>query len=120
MEKNYQIQVSVINYDSPNTTVNKMVTSEELEKFRPIIKVINNNTGADGYKHNWNWFDHLPETWNGNDYVLDTQRIKREFNKYFGAWFTPNDIVTFFKKFTPNGGDGISVIRLFEVKEINF
>ena len=65
MNPKFQLQISIVNYSESNRTINREVTLEEIAEFSPLFKavVLNGNVTT------WNWWNHLPDTWNGEKYV---------------------------------------------------
>jgi hypothetical protein len=76
----------------------------------------------------WNWFTNLPTKWDGNQYVLDVWRLEHDFKEKWGfnyvdactdeSFGPTNFIKEFFLKFTPDGADSITDIKVFKMVEI--
>lgn len=115
MNMKYQIQIKTHNYNRGSSTITKDITSEDLENFKELIKTINLNSN----KNTWNWFDIIPKKWDGNKYVIDVWKICSHIKEKFEYTVTDvNLIIDFFNKFTHNGCDGISNIKIFKVEEL--
>jgi hypothetical protein len=113
MKTGFQIQVACHNYETGNTTYNNEVVLTDLEKFKDLIKAINTQS-----KTTWNWFDRLPDKWNGERYVRDYWMINRKMKENFGQEFDAHLVEEFYKRFTPRGGDRIESVKLYKVEEI--
>lgn len=111
-----QAHIKLINYEKDSYTKTININLLDLQKYKDIILLINK------YKGNpWNWFDHLPEHWNQDKqaYELDKWGIDYKFRNFFKEKIDTDIIIDFFKKFTPNGADGIENIKIYQVEEIN-
>ena len=118
MEKNYKVIITLCNWDSGNVARTTDITEDELNKFRPAMKAINDKCPS----NTWNWFDHLPEIWNGDSkkYEYDKWGIEDSFDSWFGSGtgLTADDVIAFYKKFTPHGADGIEKIEVLRYEYV--
>lgn len=110
----FQIQININNYNESNRTVARKVKLEELEEFKEIIKAINLNLNVT----TWNWFNRLPDTWNGEKYVDNNYIIGKHFEENFGVAVQVDMIKKFFRKFNLYG-DRIDSIKLYKIEEVN-
>ena len=115
MKTEFQIQIKTYNWEGGSPTITKEISLNDLTKFSNLAEMINKNPG----KKNCNWFDHLPTTWDGNKYVLDTWRLCKHMEEHFDYKVEDINLVKeFFLRFTPYGCDGIEWIKFFKVEEI--
>lgn len=112
----FLIEIDVTNYDKDNCKMSRSITLDEISEYKFLIKVINKNSG----NKTWNWFECLPEKWDGEKYIDDDWLISHRFNENFQYNLPDKLIKKFFKKFTPNGADRINYIKLYKVEEIFF
>jgi len=110
----FQIQIKIRNWHNGSKTVSKKISLTDIQKYADLIKIINKNEN----NFTWNWWSGLPELWTGGDYEVDVDRIKGEFKERFNSDISPFEIIDFYNKFTPNGGDAIDCIKIFKVEEI--
>lgn len=118
-----KIEIKVYSFDNGVKSYVNDFSENDLNKFMPFIKKLKENL-----KHTyWNWFDHLPMTWDGNNYVLDTSYLKTKFEENFGFNFEDyssdtfgsiNFFKEFFLRFTPDGADMIEEIHIYKIEEI--
>jgi len=111
-----QAHIKILNYDKDSYTKTVDINLLDLQKYKDIIILINN------YKGNvWNWFDRLPDHWNQKkeEYELDKWSIDYKFKETFKESIDTDIIIDFFKKFTPNGANGIGTIKIYQIEEIN-
>ena len=113
MKTGFQIQVACHNYETGDTTYNKEVTLTDLERFKDLIHVINTQS-----KTTWNWFDRLPDKWDGEKFVRDYWLLNHKMKEKFGQEFDTGLVEEFFKRFTPRGGERIDSIKIYKVEEI--
>lgn len=118
MNTKYQIQIKRGTWSNGTTVITKSITLEEIDKYKELIQVINNNAN-----HNtWNWFGDtkiLPDTWNGEKFVIDTRELKNHMKKAFDYELTdPNILIDFTMKFLNCGADRIDYIKIFKVEEV--
>ena len=113
MNPKFQLQISIVNYSESNHTINREVTLEEIAEFSQLFKavVLNGNVTT------WNWWNHLPDTWNGEKYVDNDYIIASDFKKNFGMEVPVEIIKKFYKKFVVFG-DRLDNIKLFKVEEV--
>ena len=116
----YQLQIKTHNWEGNSPIITKEISLEEIERYKEFIKAINANSGINSFSSNlWNWFNNIPSKWDGNKYVPDVWKICGHIKEKFEYTVTDvNLIIDFFNKFTPNGCDGISNIKIFKVEEI--
>ena len=115
MNTKFQIQIKTHNWSRRSEIITKEISLNDLTKFSNLAEMINKNSGG----NTWNWFDHLPETWNGNMYILDIWRLCKHMDEHFGYKVEDINLVKeFFLRFTPHGCDGIEWIKFFKVEEI--
>lgn len=115
MNTKFQIQIKTHNWEGGSPTITKEITLNDLIKFSNLASMINKNSGG----KTWNWFNHLPDTWDGKRYVLDTWRLCKHMDEHFGYKVEDINLVKeFFLRFTPHGCDGIEWIKFFKVEEI--
>ena len=119
MEKKYKVIITLCNWDGGNVERSTDVTEDEFNKFRPIMKVINDKCPS----NTWNWFESIPLIWNGDSkcYKYDKWRIKDSFDSWFGSShkLTADDVIAFYEKFTPRGADGIEKIEVFKCEKVS-
>ena len=119
MEKNYKVIITLCNWDGGNVNCSTDITEDELNKFRPVMKVINDKCQS----NTWNWFERLPEIWDNDfkSYDYDKWRIKNSFDSWFGSDYglTADDVIAFYEKFTPHGADGIDKIEVFKCETVS-
>ena len=116
MNTKFQIQIQCNNYNCASGRITKEVTLHDIEKFTPLVKLINKNIGG----NIWNWFgDGLPDKWDGKRFVLDFWKLCKHFDENFNYKVEDVNLVKeFYLRFTPEGADGISDIKFFKVEEI--
>lgn len=118
MNIKYQIQIKTSNYVGGSPIITKEISLSDLSKFSNLAEMINKNSGG----NYWNWFGKgkgLPDTWDGNHYVLDTWRLYKHMEENFDYKVEDfNLIKEFYLRFTPNGCDGIEWIKFFKVEEL--
>ena len=118
MNTKFQIQIKTHNYEGSSPTITKEISLNDLTKFANLAEMINKNSG----KQTWNWFGKgkgLPDTWDGDKYVLDTCRLCKHMEEHFDYKVDDiNLIKEFFLRFTPHGCDGIEWVKFFKVEEI--
>jgi len=115
MNTKFQIQIKTHNWEGGSPIITKEISLNDLGKFTELIKKINQNSG----NKTWNWFNGLPDKWDGKHYVLDTWLLCKRMEEWFD--YKVNDvnlIKEFFLRFTPHGCDGIEYIKIFKVEEI--
>ena len=120
MNTSFQIQIAVHNWEGGNHVISKEISLNDIGRFTALISAINNSG-----KKTWNWFGKdkgLPEKWDGKRFVLDEYSLIKIMNENFG-WkindcMDTNLVKEFFLRFTPNGADHISNIKIFKVEEI--
>lgn len=121
MNTKFQIQVNIHNWEGGNHTITKDITLNDIAKFSALMIAINKNSG----NKDWNWFGRdkgLPDKWNGKMFVLDEYSLIRTMDENFG-WkindcMDTNLVKEFFLRFTPNGADHISEIKIFKIEEL--
>lgn len=116
-----QLKISMTNLQDGKSCNNIDISEFELKKFLPLIAIIKKNRNVS----QWNWFHKLPQKWNGTayEYTIEEFTLKFEFEYKFGVEIDKHMtklIISFWKKFTPNGADRIDDIQLFEINEIDF
>jgi len=115
MNTKFQIQIKTRNWEGGSPTITKEITLNDLIKFSNLASMINKNSGG----KTWNWFNHLPNNWDGKRYVLDTWRLCKHMDEHFGYKVEDVNLVKeFFIRFTPHGCDGIEWVKFFKVEEI--
>ena len=115
MNTTFQIQIKTLNWEGGSPTITKKISLNDLTKFSNLAAMINKNSGG----KTWNWFDHLPDRWDGNRYVLDTWKLCKHMEEHFGYKVEDINLVKeFFQRFTPHGCGGIEYIKFFKVEEI--
>ena len=115
MNTTFQIQIKTRNYEDDSSTITKKISLNDLTKFANLAAMINENSGG----KTWHWFNRLPDTWDGKRYVLDTWRLCKHMDEYFGYKVEDINLVKeFFLRFTPHGCDGIEWVKFFKVEEI--
>ena len=116
--ENYKVIVTLCYWDKGNVARSTNTTKDEFNKFRPIMKAINDKCPS----NTWNWFDHLPEVWNNDSkcYEYNKWSIEDTFDSLFGSGtgLTAEDVIAFYKKFTPHGADGIDKIEVVKFEEV--
>ena len=115
MKNNFLIEMLLSNYDKNTYRKSQAIKLEEIYEYKELINIINKNVN----NQKWNWFSSLPETWDGKMYIPDTFVIETKFKENFGVDMTVNRIIKFYKRFTPNGADNISEIKLYKVEELD-
>lgn len=110
----FQIQINISNYEDGSKTLSNNIELSEMDKFRDLIKTINEHTEV-----TWNWFSKLPDKWDGESYIYDNFAINYHMNKFFKKTFDPQIIIEFFLKFTPTGADHINKIHIYKIEEID-
>ena len=114
MNTKFQIQIRTHKSYSTITTTTE-ITLNDLGKFANLASIINKNSD----NKTCNWFNKLPNKWNGKRFVLDTWMIDIKMKEWFGYHVTDfNLIEEFFDRFTPEGCDNIEWIKFFKVEEI--
>ena len=104
MNTKFQIQIKTSNWEGSSPTITKDITLNDLIKFSNLASFINKNSS----NNHWNWFNRLPDEWDGERYVIDTYRICKHMDENFGYKVEDvNLIKEFFLRFTPHGCDGI-------------
>ena len=117
MNCKFQIQIKTHNYEGGSPTITKEISLNDFTKFFNLAEMINKNYGG----KIWNWFNCLPDKWDGKNYVLDTWRLCKHMEENFGYKVEDVNLVKeFFLRFTPNGCDGIEWIKFFKIEEIEF
>jgi len=111
MEEKYYLKVRFINYDGPSYEESLTTSLEDIEKYKDIIRGVNSR------RTNWNWFNHIPDTWDGEKYVTDNWLLTRHIEEKLGIDIKPELFIEFFKKYSPNGADGIKYIKAYRVME---
>ena len=115
MNTKFQIQIKTSNWENGSPIITHDITLTDLTKFANLAAMINKNSG----KKTWNWFDRLPDKWDGNRYVLDTWMLCKQMEENFNYKVEDVNLVKeFFLRFTPHGCDGIECIKFFKVEEI--
>ena len=120
MNTKYQIQIKTHNWEGGSPIITKDIVLNDFAKFGSLVEAINKNAG----KQVWNWFGKglgLPDKWDGKnkEYVLDEWKIRDVMDVNFDYKVENiNLIKEFYKRFTPNGCDGIEYIKVFKVEEI--
>ena len=115
MNTTFQIQIKTRNWGASSPTITKEISLNDLTKFANLATMIDKNSGG----KTWNWFNHLPETWDGERYVLDTLALCKHMEENFDYKVEDINLVKeFFLRFTPHGCDGIEWVKFFKVEEI--
>ena len=118
MNTKFQIQIKTRNWEGGSPTITKEITLNDLDKFANLAALINKNAN----RTTWNWFGNgkgLPDKWDGSHYVLDTLLLCKRMEEWFDYKVEDiNLIKEFFLRFTPNGADHISGIKVYKVEEI--
>lgn len=124
MKSEYKIEIDIVNYNGGAKSYVKNFSQKDLEKFGGLLELMKKNLNHT----TWNWFYRLPTTWDGSHYVLDTWLLEHDFEKNWGFKYSdvcPDDTLgptNFFKefylRFTPNGADSITDIKVFKMVEI--
>lgn len=116
--KRILVNVWIHNYGEKETSYTTIVEKDVLKQYKDIIKVIKER----GHKNTWNWWKHLPEVWNSktSKYELNTSVIETAFGINFDyPMISVDEIIGFFKTFTPNGADKVYGVSVYECKEID-
>ena len=121
MNTKFQIQIKVHNWEGGSHTTTKDITLNDIARFSPLMIAINKNSG----NKTWNWFGKdrgLPDKWDGTRFILDEYSLIKTMDENFG-WkindcMDTNLVKEFFLRFTPQGVDHISKIKIFKVEEI--
>jgi len=119
------IEIAVENYDGEQYVYAKDFTLNDLVKFAGLIELMKKNIDHT----TWNWFNGLPEIWDGNRYVLDINKLELDFESNWGFKYadtctdnsfgeSTNFIKEFYLRFTPSGADRINDIKVYKVTEI--
>lgn len=124
MKTEYKIEIDVVNYDGGAKSYVNDFSLRDLVKFSGLLELMKKNLNHT----TWNWFYRLPTTWDGSHYVLDPLVLEMEFEKNWGFKYSdvcPDDTLgstNFFKefylRFTPDGADSITDIKVFKMVEI--
>jgi len=110
----FQLQISYSNYDGPSGTSTKKIDSlQQFYQYIDVIKAINASE-----RKGWNWFSSIPQRWDGHSYVDDKYAVESTFEKSFNKKIPADQIIAFFRKFTPHGADRISDIAVYKVEKI--
>ena len=118
MKNTLLLQINVSNYDTDSYKNSMNITKEDFEHYKDIFKVV--NEVSEEHPQAWNWFNRLPDKWDGSKFVDDKWLISKTFEDNFGVKMNADHIIDFYKRFTPRGGGRISNIKLFEIKEVEF
>ena len=117
MNTKFQIQIKTHNWEGGSPTITKEISLNDVTKFANLVEMINKNSGG----KTGNWFNHLPKTWDGQRYVLDTWKLCKHMEEHFGYKVEDVNLVKeFFLRFTPYGCDSIEWVKFFKVEEIEF
>ena len=115
MNTTFQIQIKTHNWEGGSPTITQEISLNDLTKFANLAEMINKNSGG----KTWNWFNRLPDKWDGERYVLDTWRLCKHMEEHFDYKVEDINLVKeFFLRFTPHGCNGIEWIKFFKVEEI--
>ena len=115
MNTKFQIQIKTSNWENGSPIITHDITLTDLTKFSNLAEMINKNSGG----KSWNWFDRLPDKWDGNRYVLDTWMLCKQMEENFNYKVEDVNLVKeFFLRFTPHGCGNIDWIKFFKVEEI--
>lgn len=118
MNTTFQIQIKIHNWEGGSHVISKEISLNDLIKFSNLASFINKNSG----NKTWNWFGNgqgLPDTWDGNKFVLDTWRLCKHMEENFNYKVEDINLVKeFFLRFTPHGADSIDWVKFFKVEEI--
>ena len=123
MNKEYHLVIKVSGYANGSAKLTYSITEEDIEVFKDLIKcILENSRNSDNQPSNkyWNWFDRIPDKWDGLTYVDDDWSVEYQFENVFGQKFKSSVIKSFFRRFTPHGADRISDIRVYKCEEIEF
>lgn len=118
MNTKFQIQIKICNWEGGSHTITKEISLNDLTKFANLVALINKNAN----RTTWNWFGRgkcLPDTWDGERYVLDTWRLCKHMKENFD--YNVEDINLFKEfalRFITKGCDRIEYIKFFKVEEI--
>lgn len=118
MNTKFQIQIKIYNYIGGSHVITRDISINDLMRFSTLVSFINKNAK----NKTWNWFGQgkcLPDTWDGERYVLDTWRLCKHMKEIFDYNVEDiNLIKEFALRFITNGCDGIEYIKFFKVEEI--